>query len=223
MIWDHNRGLMYQRVQAAYDDQEASQYIWGTAFHWYTGDHFDNVRIVHDAFPDKHLLYTEGGIGGTWPAAQRLAKNIILDLNNWTEGWAVWNLMSTRRTARATPAASERGGSTIVNADTTTGKITYNPPHYVLRPVLPLHPPRRQAHRLHLQQRQLHRHGRAQPRRHRRRRRLQPYGPRHLPPRLAHAGSSSNTSVRLTARLPSFFNPYRRSYLCQESLHFCWW
>ena len=56
MIWDHNRGLMYQRVQAAYEDQEASKYIWGTAFHWYTGDHFDNVRMVHDAFPDKHLL-----------------------------------------------------------------------------------------------------------------------------------------------------------------------
>ena len=93
MIWDHNRGLMYQRVQPAYDDPEASKYIWGTAFHWYTGDHFDNVRIVHDAFPDKHLLYTEGGIGGTWPAAQRLAKSIILDLNNWTDGWVLWNLM----------------------------------------------------------------------------------------------------------------------------------
>ena len=40
--------------------------------------------MVHDAFPSKHLLYTEGGIGGTWPAAQRLAKNVITDLNNWT-------------------------------------------------------------------------------------------------------------------------------------------
>ena len=29
MIWDHNRGLLYQRVQPAYDDPEASKYIWG--------------------------------------------------------------------------------------------------------------------------------------------------------------------------------------------------
>jgi glucosylceramidase len=132
MIWDHNRGLIYQRVQAAYEDQEASQYIWGTAFHWYTGDHFDNVRMVHDAFPGKHLLYTEGGIGGTCPAAQRLAKNVIMDLNNWTEGWAVWNLILDQENGPRHAGGTSARGSTIVNADTTTGKITYNPPHYVL-------------------------------------------------------------------------------------------
>ncbi len=133
MIWDHNRGLIYERVQPSYDDKEASKYIWGTAFHWYTGDHFDNVRIVHDAFPDKHLLYTEGGIGGTWPAALRLSKSVITDLNNWTEGWDVWNLILDQdngpRHAGGVPGVH---GSTIVNANTTTGEITYNPPHYIL-------------------------------------------------------------------------------------------
>ncbi|HUJ73165.1 MAG TPA: glycoside hydrolase family 30 protein [Verrucomicrobiae bacterium] len=133
MIWDHNRGLIYERVQPAYDDPKASRYIWGAAFHWYTGDHFDNVRIVHDAFPDKHLLYTEGGIGGTWPAALRLSKSIITDLNNWTEGWDVWNLLLDQdngpRHAGGVPGVH---GSTIVNANTTTGEITYNPPHYIL-------------------------------------------------------------------------------------------
>ena len=133
MIWDHNRGVIYQRVAPSYEDPAASPYIWGTAFHWYTGDHFDNVRIVHDAFPDKHLLYTEGGIGGTWQAALRLSKNIITDLQNWTEGWDVWNLMLDQdngpRHAGGVPGVH---GSTIVNANTTTGELTYNPPHYVL-------------------------------------------------------------------------------------------
>ncbi len=133
MIWDHNRGLIYQRAQAAYEDKEASPYIWGTAFHWYTGDHYDNVRIVHDAFPDKHLLYTEGGIGGTWPAAQRLAKSMILDLNNWTEGWALWNLMCDENNGpRHVGDMPGRKGTTSINADTKTGKISYNPPHYVM-------------------------------------------------------------------------------------------
>ena len=131
MIWDHNRGLMYQRVQPAYEDEEASRYIWGTAFHWYTGDHFDNVRVVHEAFPDKHLLYTEGGIGGTWPAAFRLARSVILDLNNWTEGWAVWNLILDENNGPRHAGDTTTRGSTIVNADTKTGKISYNPPHYV--------------------------------------------------------------------------------------------
>ncbi|MGD0260196.1 MAG: glycoside hydrolase family 30 protein [Verrucomicrobiota bacterium] len=118
--------------QAAYEDPEAAKYIWGTAFHWYTGDHFDNVRMVHDAFPGKHLLYTEGGIGGTWPAAQRLAKNVIMDLNNWTEGWAVWNLILDQENGPRHAGGTSARSSTIVNADTTTGEITYNPPHYVL-------------------------------------------------------------------------------------------
>ena len=43
MIWDHNRGIMYQRAQVAYEDPNASRYIWGTAFHWYIGNHYENV------------------------------------------------------------------------------------------------------------------------------------------------------------------------------------
>jgi len=133
MIWDHNRGLLYQRAQTAYDDPEASKYIWGAAYHWYTGDHWDNVRMTHDAFPDKHLLYTEGGIGGNWSSAQRLGKNMILDLNNWCEGWALWNLMCDEKNGpRHAGDAPGRIGTTSVNADTKTGKISYNPPHYVM-------------------------------------------------------------------------------------------
>ena len=60
MIWDHNRGIMYQRAKAVYDDPQAARYVWGTGFHWYVGDHFENVRAVHDAWPDKQLLFTEG-------------------------------------------------------------------------------------------------------------------------------------------------------------------
>ena len=131
MIWDHNRGLMYQRVEPAYSDKDASKYIWGTAFHWYVGDHFDNVRQVHDAFPDKHLLYTEGGIGGNWAAGQRLAKSVINDLNNWTEGWAVWNFILDEENGPRHAGGKGVGRTTIVNADLKTGEVTYNPPHYV--------------------------------------------------------------------------------------------
>lgn len=129
MIWDHNRGIMYQRVEAAYEDPEASKYIWGTAFHWYVGDHFENVRMVHDAFPDKRLLYTEAGMGGSWRSATNLAENVILDLNNWANGWVFWNLILDQENGPR--HAGGLYGTNIVNADLTTGKITYNPPHYV--------------------------------------------------------------------------------------------
>lgn len=134
MIWDHNRGIMYQRVQVAYQDPAASRYIWGTAFHWYIGDHFDNVRLVHDAFPEKKLLYTEGGMHGSWAAARRLARSMIMDLNNWTNGWVFWNLLLDQtggpRHAGGLPG-SDAKTSNIINADLTTGELTFNPPHYV--------------------------------------------------------------------------------------------
>ena len=129
MIWDHNRGIMYQRAELAYEDPEASKYIWGTAFHWYVGNHFDNVRIVHDSYPDKKLLYTEAGMRGTWQSAMNLAKNIIIDLNNWANGWVFWNLILDQNNGPR--HAGGLYGSNIVNADLTTGTVTYNPPHYV--------------------------------------------------------------------------------------------
>jgi len=134
MIWDHNRGIMYQRARAAYDDPQAAQYLWGTAFHWYIGDHFDNVRQVHDAFPDKKLLYTEGGMNGSWASAHRLAKSVILDLNNWTNGWVCWNLLLDQtggpRHAGGLAGENVRTANSIT-ADLSTGELIFNPPHYV--------------------------------------------------------------------------------------------
>ena len=31
----------------------------GFAFHWYSGDHFDAVRLVREQYPDKRLIFTE--------------------------------------------------------------------------------------------------------------------------------------------------------------------
>jgi glucosylceramidase len=129
MIWDHNRGIIYQRAEAAYEDPEASKYIWGTAFHWYVGEHYDNVRMVHDAYPDKKLLYTEAGMGGSWRTADYLARNVILDLNNWANGWVFWNLILDQENGPR--HAGGLHGTNIVNADLETGKVIYNPPHYV--------------------------------------------------------------------------------------------
>jgi len=129
MIWDHNRGIIYQRAEAAYEDPEASKYILGTAFHWYVGDHFDNVRMVHDAFPDKKLLYSEAGMGGSWRSATNLARNIIMDMNNWSNGWVFWNLILDE--TNDLRHAGGLHGTNIVNADLTKGTVTYNPPHYV--------------------------------------------------------------------------------------------
>ncbi|MBA4176141.1 MAG: glucosylceramidase [Leptothrix sp. (in: Bacteria)] len=98
VVWDHNRDVMVERASVIYGDAEAARYIWGTGFHWYGEDHFDHVQLVHDAWPDKQLLFTEGcqeggPHHGSWDLGERYARSIINDLNRWTVGWIDWNLL----------------------------------------------------------------------------------------------------------------------------------
>ena len=134
MIWDHNRDWLYQRAKVVLDDPEASKYVWGTGFHWYGPDCFENVRAVHDSWPDKHLIFTEGCQEGgphlgSWKLGERYARSIINDLNNWTEGWVDWNLV-----------LDQTGGPNHVNnlcsapiiADLENNKLLYqNSYHYI--------------------------------------------------------------------------------------------
>ncbi len=98
VVWDHNRDAMVERASVIYGDEQAARYIWGTGFHWYVEDHFDHVQLVHDAWPHKQLLFTEGcqeggPHWGRWELAERYARSIINDLNRWTVGWIDWNLL----------------------------------------------------------------------------------------------------------------------------------
>jgi len=98
VIWDHNRDRIVERASVVLSDPEAAKYVWGTGFHWYVGDKFENVGLVHDAFPDKKLLLTEacqeeGTHHGSWGLAERYARSIVNDLNNWAVGWIDWNLI----------------------------------------------------------------------------------------------------------------------------------
>jgi glucosylceramidase len=129
MIWDHNRGIMYQRAKSVYDDPEAAKYVWGMGFHWYVGDHFDNVRLVHDSYPDKRLIFTEGTPASynanrlmDWQWGETYAESIIMDINNWASGWVDWNIL-----------VDETGGPNHVGnfciapviGNTKTGEIIY--------------------------------------------------------------------------------------------------
>ena len=89
---------MVERARTVLSDPDAAKYVWGTGFHWYCGDHFDYVQKVHDEFPDKQLIFTEGCQEGgphigSWDLGERYATSIINDLNRWTVAWIDWNLI----------------------------------------------------------------------------------------------------------------------------------
>ena len=136
MVWDHNRGLLYQRVKAVFDDPHAAPYVWGAAFHWYVGDHFDNVRQVHESWPDKHLLFSEGCAErfdakriNDWQWGEKYGDSLLHDLNNWTEGWTDWNVLLDQRGG---PNHVDNFCYAPIHADTRTGALTCMNSYYYI-------------------------------------------------------------------------------------------
>ena len=139
--WDHNRDLIYQRVSTLLGDPEAARYLWGIAFHWYepwSGGQmmFDNVKLVHETFPDKPLLFTEGTPASydaarihDWSLGEQYGYSMINDFNSGAVGWTDWNVL-----------LDEEGGPNHVgnfcfapiHADTRTGELTYINSYYYI-------------------------------------------------------------------------------------------
>jgi len=141
IVWDHNRDLIYQRVRTILTEPKAAQYVWGIGYHWYepwSGGEpmFDNVKLVSEAFPDKHLIFTEGCADSfkadklhDWKLGELYGRSMINDFNSGTVGWTDWNVL-----------LDETGGPNHVknfcfapvHADTRTGELIYTNSYYYI-------------------------------------------------------------------------------------------
>lgn len=141
IIWDHNRDLMFQRANELLSDPAAAKYVWGVGFHWYEnwsgGDPvFENVQKVHEAFPARNLIFTEGCNEkftmdriNDWKLGERYGLSMINDFNNGTCAWTDWNVL-----------LDEKGGPNHVgnfcfapvHADTKTGELIYTNAYYYI-------------------------------------------------------------------------------------------
>src|SRR6266487_2452094 len=134
LVFDHNRDHIVDHAKVIYDDPAAAHYVWGTAFHWYVGDWFDNVQRLHDAYPEKQLLFTEGCQEGgphlgEWYLGERYARSMINDLNHWTIGWIDWNMVLDE-----TGGPNHAGNycSAPIMVDTKSGEILYQSSYYYI-------------------------------------------------------------------------------------------
>jgi glucosylceramidase len=98
-IWDHNKERVFDRAQAIID-QETDKMVQGIAFHWYSGDHFDTLRLTREVFPDKKLIFSEGCVEYSRFAeenqlahAQMYAHDIIGNLNAGMNVSLDWNII----------------------------------------------------------------------------------------------------------------------------------
>ncbi len=141
IVWDHNRDLIYQRASTIFNDPDAAKYIWGIGFHWYetwTGSDmmFNNLKAVHETFPDKPLVFTEGCAESfkkdaiyDWQWGEKYGYSMVNDFNNGTVAWTDWNVL-----------LDEKGGPNHVgnfcfaplHADTNTGELIYTNSYYYI-------------------------------------------------------------------------------------------
>jgi glucosylceramidase len=125
IAWDHNRDMIQQRASVLLNDPAAAKYIWGIGFHWYetwtgSGMLFNNVKSVHEAFPAKPLVFTEGSVEKfnidsvyNWSLGERYGWSLINDFNCGTVAWTDWNVL-----------LDEKGGPNHV------GNFCFSPVHY---------------------------------------------------------------------------------------------
>ena len=131
IVYDHNADRIDYPLEIL-NDPEAAKYVDGSAFHLYGGK-IEDLSKVHEAFPAKHLYFTEQWVGAPGNMAGDLAWHvrtlIIGATRNWCRNVLEWNLAADPASDPHTDGGCDRCLGTI----TIDGNaITRNPAYYVL-------------------------------------------------------------------------------------------
>lgn len=100
LIWDHNKERLFLRAKRSLLYESCNNLISGIAFHWYSGDYFENISLVKDCYPSKLLIHTEGCTGYSHFKksdeiinAEIYGHDILNDLNAGCNGFIDWNVL----------------------------------------------------------------------------------------------------------------------------------
>jgi glucosylceramidase len=124
-IWilDHNYNL-WGRAVGELSDPAVNKRVDGIAWHAYGGTP-DAMSRVHEAFPDKHSYWTEGGPDITNPDYAtdwtKWGHTFTGALRNWARCIVGWNLLLDEK---GTPNIGPFHCGGLVTVDSKTGKIT---------------------------------------------------------------------------------------------------
>jgi len=132
IIYDHNADRPDYPISIL-NDAAARAFIDGSAFHLYGGD-IAALTQVHNAYPDKHLYFTEqytGSTGDFFGDLKWHLKNVIIgSMRNWSRTALEWNLANDENYGPHTPGGCNtcKGAITI----TSSGIIQRNVAYYII-------------------------------------------------------------------------------------------
>jgi glucosylceramidase len=132
VIYDHNADRPDYPITVL-QDALANPFIDGSAFHLYGGQ-IEALSEVHDAFPDKHLYFTEQWVGAPGNLAGDIpwhVKNLLIGgPRNWAKTVLEWNLSSN---PALTPHTDRGGCDRCLGAITLDGDtMIRNSAYYVI-------------------------------------------------------------------------------------------
>lgn len=97
---------------------------------------FDNVKLVHEAYPDKNLIFTEGcpesfdaTLYYNWSLGETYGRSMINDFNNGTAGWTDWNVLLDETGG---PNHVQNFCFAPVHANIKTGELIYTNSYYYI-------------------------------------------------------------------------------------------
>jgi glucosylceramidase len=103
IMHDHNRDIVFDRMDIAYSDAALRELVWGTGIHWYMAEDYENVVKLKEKYPEKHIVFTEGCCpystaeggftSGSWANGEKYAKEIICNANSHVESFTDWNML----------------------------------------------------------------------------------------------------------------------------------
>ena len=92
LVYDQNRGEELEEwAEVLLKDEELSNYIYGTAVHWYTGtvNWFpESLQFTHELAPEKHILHTEGCVDSEVPHWKDDQWYWSKEATDWGWDWA---------------------------------------------------------------------------------------------------------------------------------------
>jgi glucosylceramidase len=134
MIFDHNKDHVAIWAQTILGDTAAAKYAWGTAYHWYSGDQFENLAATHDIAPAKQIIGSECSLYdsdfGKYSGGERMARSMIGDINNWSAGYQTWNLVCD--VSNLGPSDVNTKCPSPIMVDVAAQRVEYEPDYYYM-------------------------------------------------------------------------------------------
>jgi glucosylceramidase len=130
VLFDHNLDRPDYPLSIL-NDPDAAKYADGSGFHHYGGN-LDAMSLVHSAYPDKNLYFTEQMVverpgSETIEIASQVKRLIIGATANWSRNVILWNFAADPKND---PHTNDGGcsmcqGAVTISGDTVTKNIAY--------------------------------------------------------------------------------------------------